>query len=63
MKLEKISVKEFLLRTKVGDLDLEDFSAHVIENSKSIQKKYNPFITLKDKIQAPQKKGKLFGLP
>ncbi|MBU5537525.1 MAG: Asp-tRNA(Asn)/Glu-tRNA(Gln) amidotransferase subunit GatA [Candidatus Aenigmatarchaeota archaeon] len=63
MKLEKISVKEFLLRTKVGDLDLEDFSAHVIENSRSIQKKYNPFITLKDKIQAPQKKGKLFGLP
>ena len=63
MKLEKISVKEFLSRSKAGDVDVEDFLTHVIENSKSIQKKYNPFITLTDKLQEPKKKGKLFGLP
>ena len=63
MKLEKISVKEFLSRAKSGDIDLEDFVEHVKENSKSIQKKYNPFITLPDKMQEPKKKGKLFGLP
>lgn len=63
MKLEKVSVKEFLSRIKSGDIDLEDFIEHVKENSKSIQKKYNPFITLVDKLQEPKKKGKLFGLP
>ncbi|MBI2547197.1 MAG: Asp-tRNA(Asn)/Glu-tRNA(Gln) amidotransferase subunit GatA [Candidatus Aenigmarchaeota archaeon] len=63
MKLEKLSVKEFLARIKSGDIDLDDFTAHVMENSKSIQKKYNPFITLVDKIQKPKKKGKLYGLP
>lgn len=63
MKLKKISVKDFLLQNRSGDIDLEDFFSHVIENSKSIQKKYNAFITLVDKIGEPIKKGKLFGLP
>ena len=62
MKLKKISVKEFLSGVKSGDIDLEDFLEHVTENSKPIQKKYNPFITLA-KPRQPKKKGKLFGLP
>lgn len=63
MKLENFSVKEFLSKTKSGDIDFEDFTAHVKENSKSIQKKYSAFITLSDKIEEPKKKGKLHGLP
>lgn len=62
MKLEKISVKEFLQETKVGNIDLEDFAVHVIENCKKIQK-YNPFITIVENLQKPKRKGKLFGLP
>ena len=62
MKLERISVKEFLSRANSGDIDVEDFTEHVTENSKPIQKKYNPFITLA-KPRQPKKKGKLFGLP
>jgi len=62
MKLERISVKEFLSRANSGDIDVEDFTEHVAENSKPIQKKYNPFITLA-KPKQPKKKGKLFGLP
>ncbi|MBI2005339.1 MAG: Asp-tRNA(Asn)/Glu-tRNA(Gln) amidotransferase subunit GatA [Candidatus Aenigmarchaeota archaeon] len=58
-----MSVKEFLSRTRAGDIDLEDFVEHVKGNSKLIQKKYNPFITLVDKVKEPKKKGKLFGLP
>lgn len=63
MKLEKLSVKEFLSRARSGDIDVEDFTEHVLDNTKSIQKKYSPFITIVDKIQHPKKKGKLFGLP
>lgn len=63
MKLEKVSVKEFLQETKAGNIDLEDFLSHVKENSKRIQKKYNAFITHVEKQKEPKHRGKLYGLP
>ncbi|MBI2545083.1 MAG: Asp-tRNA(Asn)/Glu-tRNA(Gln) amidotransferase subunit GatA [Candidatus Aenigmarchaeota archaeon] len=63
MKLEKISVRDFVRDVKAGNIDLEDFAQHVVENSKTIQKKYNPFITLIDKIKKPKSSGRLAGLP
>lgn len=63
MKYEHLSVKQFLEGVKSENIDLENFLAKVVENSKYIQKKCNPFITVIENLKKPENKGKLFGLP
>jgi len=59
-----MQVKEYLTQVKEGQIDLEDFISKTIEESKRIQGKYSPFITVNESIDVKTlKKGKLFGLP
>lgn len=57
------SVLQHIKNAKEGNVDFDDFSQHVIEKSKKIQKKYFPFVTLVEKPEKPKNKGKLFYLP
>ncbi|MBI4009751.1 MAG: Asp-tRNA(Asn)/Glu-tRNA(Gln) amidotransferase subunit GatA [Candidatus Aenigmarchaeota archaeon] len=61
--MKDISVKQFLQDVKSGNIDLNDFFSGVIEKCEVIQEKYDAFITLLEKLQAPRSKGKLYGLP
>ncbi|MCX8179657.1 MAG: aspartyl/glutamyl-tRNA amidotransferase subunit A [Candidatus Aenigmarchaeota archaeon] len=56
------TVKEFLEARKAGEIDIEDFLLKVIEKTKKIQEKYQPFITINEKIEGSFGE-KLFGLP
>jgi aspartyl-tRNA(Asn)/glutamyl-tRNA(Gln) amidotransferase subunit A len=59
-----ISVREFLERTKSGDISLDDFIPKIIEKSKKIQEKYSPFTVIDENPDVGRlKDGKLFGLP
>lgn len=61
--MKPVSVKQFLQDVKVGNIDLNDFFSRVVEKNEEIQNKYNAFITLLIKLEAPKAKGKLYGLP
>ena len=61
--MKTVSVKQFLQDAKDGNIDLNDFFLKVIEKNEEIQEKYNPFITLLEKLEAPRSKGNLYGLP
>ncbi len=59
-----ISVKEHVKASIEGSVDLHEFFQKAMEECKSIQKKYSPFITLKDETSfGHDPKGMLYGLP
>jgi aspartyl-tRNA(Asn)/glutamyl-tRNA(Gln) amidotransferase subunit A len=55
-------VKEFLEARKAGDIDIQDFLMKVLEKTRKIQEKYQPFITINDDAKGNFGKS-LFGLP
>lgn len=57
----KSLVKEHLEKIKSGKISLDEFIADVKKKIEKIQSEYSPFITVK--IEKPEKKGKLFGIP
>jgi aspartyl-tRNA(Asn)/glutamyl-tRNA(Gln) amidotransferase subunit A len=61
--MKEVSVKEFLRGVKSGNIDLNDFFTGVVEKNEDIQDKYNAFVTLLEKLEAPRNKGSLYGLP
>lgn len=61
--MKDVSVKRFLQDVRAGNIDLNDFFTGVVEKNDDIQDKYNAFVTLLEKLEAPRNKGKLYGLP
>ncbi len=54
-------VKEYIEEVRSGNLNVDDFAHEVVERSKTIQKKYSPFITL---VEHPTSgNGRIKGLP
>lgn len=64
MDYSSLSVREFLKKSRSGEVDLEDFYQKLFARLEQVQKQYNPFVTL-----APEPglgslpKGPLHGLP
>ncbi|MEM3781779.1 MAG: Asp-tRNA(Asn)/Glu-tRNA(Gln) amidotransferase subunit GatA [Candidatus Micrarchaeaceae archaeon] len=56
------SVKEHIEKAKSGSIDLGDFAARVLEQSKQIQERFSPFITLAERLVLADR-GMLAGLP
>jgi aspartyl-tRNA(Asn)/glutamyl-tRNA(Gln) amidotransferase subunit A len=55
-------VKEFLEARRAGDIDIQDFLMKVLEKSRKIQEKYQPFIKINESVNGKFGKS-LFGLP
>ena len=55
-------VKEFLEARRAGDIDIQDFLMKVLEKSRKIQEKYQPFIKINENVNGKFGKS-LFGLP
>jgi aspartyl-tRNA(Asn)/glutamyl-tRNA(Gln) amidotransferase subunit A len=57
----KSLVKEHIEKIKSGKISLDEFIADIKKKIEKIQAEYSPFITIK--IEKPEKKGKLYGVP
>ncbi len=57
----KSLVKEHIEKIKSGKISLDEFISEIKKKIEKIQSEYSPFITIK--IENPEKKGKLYGIP
>jgi len=63
MNYSKLSVKEFLEKSKTGEIDLKGFFEKLYEKIQELNRKYNFFITISDFREERTENGKIKGLP
>ncbi|RLJ03984.1 MAG: Asp-tRNA(Asn)/Glu-tRNA(Gln) amidotransferase GatCAB subunit A, partial [Candidatus Aenigmatarchaeota archaeon] len=63
MNHSKLSVKDFLEKSKTGEIDLKGFFEKLYEKIQELNRKYNFFITISDFREERTENGKIKGLP